>query len=418
MTIRDELLQMGTRARQASRALARLSSGTKDSALLAMANGLEASKVELQEINRRDLDAGRKAGLSAAMIDRLTLTDGVIEGMAQGLREVAALPDPVGEVTRMWKRPNGLMVGKKRIPLGVIAMIYESRPNVTADAGGLCLKAGNAVILRGGHEALHSSVAIASVLERAGRQAGIPEGAIQVVGTTDRAAVGELLQMDRHIDLVIPRGGEGLIRFVTETSRIPVIQHFKGVCHVFVDASADLARAEAIVMNGKVQRPGVCNALETLLVHRDVADTFLPQVGRALTGAGVEIRGCPETLRRIDGAVAATDEDWDAEYLALILSVRVVDSLDGALDHIAAHGSLHTESIVTSDYASSQRFLDEVDASCVLVNASTRFNDGQQLGLGAEIGIATTKLHSYGPMGLEDLTTTKFIVYGQGQIRE
>jgi glutamate-5-semialdehyde dehydrogenase len=256
------------------------------------------------------------------------------------------------------------------------------------------------------------------VLDRVGRAAGIPEGTIQVVTTPDRAAVGELLQLDRHIDLVIPRGGEGLIRYVTENSRIPVIQHFKGVCHVFVDASADLDRAEAIVMNGKVQRPGVCNALETLLVHRDVADGFLPRVGTALAGAGVEVRGCPETRKRIPGAVPATAADWDQEYLDLILAVRVVDSLDGALDHIAAHGSLHTEAIVTGDYTSSQRFLDEVDASCVLVNASTRFNDGQQLGLGAEIGIATTKLHSYGPMGLEDLTTTKFIVYGQGQIRE
>ncbi|MDF1553325.1 MAG: glutamate-5-semialdehyde dehydrogenase [Deferrisomatales bacterium] len=418
MSLRDDLLQMGVRARQASRALARLSSRTKDDALRAMAEGLEAARAELQEVNRRDLDAADDAGLSAAMIDRLTLSDGVISGMAQGLREVAALPDPVGEVTGMWKRPNGLMVGKKRIPLGVIAMIYESRPNVTADAGGLCLKAGNAIILRGGHEALHSSLAIAAVLDRVGREAGIPEGAIQVVATTDRAAVGELLQLDRHIDLVIPRGGEGLIRYVTENSRIPVIQHFKGVCHVFVDASADLERAEAIVMNGKVQRPGVCNALETLLVHRDVADGFLPRVGRALAAAGVEIRGCPETMQRIGGAVPASDEDWDAEYLDLILAVRVVDSLDGAMDHIAAHGSLHTEAIVTGDYTSSQRFLDEVDASCVLVNASTRFNDGQQLGLGAEIGIATTKLHSYGPMGLEDLTTTKFIVCGQGQIRE
>jgi len=418
MSLHDDLQQMGILARRAGRSLARLSSRSKDAALLAMAEGLESARDELQEVNRRDLDAAHAAGLSRAMIDRLTLSDGVIAGMAQGLREVAALPDPVGEVTRMWKRPNGLVVGKKRIPLGVIAMIYESRPNVTADAGGLCLKAGNAVILRGGHEALHSSLAIAAVLTRAGRGAGIPDGAIQVVATPDRAAVGELLQLDRYIDLVIPRGGESLIRYVTENSRIPVIQHFKGVCHVFVDASGDLDRAEAIVLNGKVQRPGVCNALETLLVHRDAADRFLPQVGRALSAAGVEVRGCPETLRRVPDAVAASETDWDTEYLDLILSVRVVDDLDAALEHIAAHGSLHTEAIVTEDYTSSQRFLDEVDASCVMVNASTRFNDGQQLGLGAEIGIATTKLHSYGPMGLEDLTTTKFIVYGQGQVRE
>ncbi len=418
MALRDELVAMGARAREASRQLARLPSAAKDAALLAMADGLEAARAELQEANRLDLEAADEAGLSRAMVDRLTLSDGVIASMAVGLREVAAMPDPVGEVVRMWKRPNGLVVGRKRVPLGVIAMVYESRPNVTADAGGLCLKAGNAVILRGGREAIHSSLAIAAVLDRAGRGAGIPEGAIQVVETTDRAAVRELLQLDRYIDLIIPRGGEGLIRFVTENSRIPVIQHFKGVCHVFVDASADLDRAEAIVMNAKVQRPGVCNALETLLVHRDAADAFLPRVAAALAGAGVEIRGCAETRARVPAARAATDEDWDAEYLDLILAVRVVDSMDDALAHIAAHGSLHTESIVTADYANAQRFLDEVDASCVMVNASTRFNDGQQLGLGAEIGIATTKLHSYGPMGIEDLTTTKFIVYGQGQIRE
>ncbi len=418
MALQDELIRMGQRARSASRALARLPSGVKNAALLAMADGLEDARTELQEVNQRDLEAATAAGLSRAMIDRLTLSDAIVAGMAQGLREVAALPDPVGEVLRMWKRPNGLVVGRKRVPLGVIAMVYESRPNVTADAGGLCLKAGNATILRGGSEAIHSSRAIAAVLERAGSAAGVPAGAIQVVDTTDRAAVLELLKLEEYIDLIIPRGGEGLIRFVTEHSRIPVIQHFKGVCHVFVDASADLERAEAIVMNAKVQRPGVCNALETLLVHRDVAERFLPRVGRALGAAGVEVRGCPATRSLLPDAVEASEADWDAEYLDLILAVRVVDSFADALDHIAAHSSLHTEAIVTADYGNAQRFLDEVDASCVLVNASTRFNDGQQLGLGAEIGIATTKLHSYGPMGLEDLTATKFIVYGQGQIRE
>ena len=418
MGLREDLTAMGRRAREASRKVARLSSRVKDGALLAMADGLEASKGALQEANRLDLEAAREAGLSPAMIDRLTLSDKVIASMAQGLREVAAQPDPVGEVVRMWKRPNGLLVGKKRIPLGVIGIIYESRPNVTADAAGLCLKAGNAVILRGGSEAIHSNRAIARVLEDAAARAGVPGGAIQVVGVTDREAVLEMLRLEEHIDLIIPRGGEGLIRFVTENSRIPVIKHYKGVCHVFVDASADLDVAEAIVLNAKCQRPGVCNALETLLVHRDAAEAFLPRVARSLREAGVEIRGCPATRALVPGAAEATEEDWYAEYLDLILAVRVVDSIDQAIDHIDTYGSLHTEAIVTRDYANAQRFLNEVNSSVVAANASTRFSDGQQLGLGAEIGISTTKLHAFGPMGVQDLTTTKFIIYGEGQVRE
>ncbi len=418
MGLREDLTAMGRRARQASRKVARLSSRVKDEALLAMADGLEASKGALQEANRLDLEAAREAGLSKAMIDRLTLSDNVIASMAQGLREVAAQPDPVGEVVRMWTRPNGLLVGKKRIPLGVIGIIYESRPNVTADAAGLCLKAGNAVILRGGSEAIHSNRAIARVLEDAAARAGVPEGAIQVVGVTDREAVLEMLRLEEHIDLIIPRGGEGLIRFVTENSRIPVIKHYKGVCHVFVDASADLDAAEAIVLNAKCQRPGVCNALETLLVHRDAAEAFLPRVARSLREAGVEIRGCPATRALVPDAAEATEEDWYAEYLDLILAVRVVDSIDQAIDHIDTYGSLHTEAIVTRDYANAQRFLNEVNSSVVTANASTRFSDGQQLGLGAEIGISTTKLHAFGPMGVQDLTTTKFIIYGEGQVRE
>ncbi len=418
MGLRDDMVAMGQRARRASRALARLSSRVKDQALRAMAEGLEEAVAELQEANRRDLEAAERAGLSRAMIDRLTLSDRVIASMAQGLREVAAQPDPVGEVVRMWRRPNGLLVGKKRIPLGVIGIIYESRPNVTADAAGLCLKAGNAVILRGGKEAIHSNRAIAGVLSRAAARAGVPEGAVQVVEVTDRQAVLEMLRLEEYIDLIIPRGGEGLIRFVTENSRIPVIKHYKGVCHVFVDASADLDMAERIVLNAKCQRPGVCNALETLLVHRDAAGAFLPRVARALTEAGVEIRGCPLTRELVPGTKEATEADWHAEYLDLVLAVRVVESLDQAIEHIETYGSLHTEAIVTRDYANAQRFLDEVNSSVVAVNASTRFSDGQQLGLGAEIGISTTKLHSFGPMGVEDLTTTKFVIYGEGQVRE
>ncbi|MDW7709087.1 MAG: glutamate-5-semialdehyde dehydrogenase [Deferrisomatales bacterium] len=418
MSLRDELVAMAQRARGASRALARLPSAAKDRALVAMADGLERARDELQEANRQDLAAAREAGLSAAMLDRLTLTDGVLASMAQGLREVAAQPDPVGEVVRMWKRPNGLLVGKKRIPLGVIGIVYESRPNVTADAAALCLKAGNAVILRGGSEALHSNRALGRALGRALTEAGIPDGALQVVGVADREAVLELLQLEELIDLIIPRGGEGLIRFVSANSRIPVIKHYKGVCHVFVDASADLEMAQAIVLNAKTQRPGVCNALETLLVHREAAAVFLPRLGVALAAAGVEVRGCPETCRLLPGALEAADSDWGTEFLELILAIRVVDSLDQAIEHIEAHGSLHTEAIVTRDYANAQRFLEDVNSSVVAVNASTRFSDGQQLGLGAEIGISTTKIHSFGPMGAQDLTTTKFIVYGQGQVRD
>ncbi|MEW6489352.1 MAG: glutamate-5-semialdehyde dehydrogenase [Thermodesulfobacteriota bacterium] len=418
MSLRDDLVEMGRRARRASRALARLPGSVKDRALLAMADGLEEAREELQEANRVDLAAARAAGLAPALVDRLTLSEKVLDGMAQGLREVAAQPDPVGEVVRMWKRPNGLLVGKKRIPLGVIGIVYEARPNVTADAAALCLKAGNAVILRGGSEALHSNRAVARVLEGAAAAAGVPEGAIQVVGVADRDAVLELLQLEDYVDLIIPRGGEGLIRFVTANSRIPVIKHYKGVCHVFVDASADLEMAQAIVLNAKTQRPGVCNALETLLVHREAASAFLPRVGAALASAGVEVRGCPETCRLIPGAVPVRKEDWGTEFLDLILAVRVVGSLEEAVDHIETYGSLHTEAIVTRDYGNAQRFLDEVNSSVVAVNASTRFSDGQQLGLGAEIGISTTKIHSFGPMGAEDLTTTKFIVYGQGQVRD
>jgi glutamate-5-semialdehyde dehydrogenase len=352
------------------------------------------------------------------MLDRLMLDEKRICGIAAALREVAALPDPVGEVTGMWKRPNDLLVGKMRIPLGTIGIIYESRPNVTADAAALCLKAGNAVILRGGSEAINSNRSIAAVLQGVLSQMDIPVAALSLIPFTDRQGVLEMLKQEESIDLIIPRGGESLIRFVVENSRIPVIKHYKGVCHIFVDLSADFDKAEQIIVNSKTQRPGVCNALETLLIHRDVAAGFIPRIAAALSAQGVELRGDEAFCRLAPIATPATEDDWYAEYLEMILSCRVVDDLDAAIDHINRYCSLHTESIITSDYGRAHRFIREVNSSCVLVNASTRFADGGQLGLGAEIGISTTKLHSFGPMGLEDLTTTKFIVYGDGQIRE
>jgi glutamate-5-semialdehyde dehydrogenase len=337
--------------------------------------------------------------------------------MADALREVAGLPDPVGEVTKMWKRPNELMVGKMRIPLGVIGIVYESRPNVTADAAALCLKSGNAVILRGGSEAIHSNLAIAAILQGAMKALNIPEAALSLIPFTEREGVLEMLKQEELIDLIIPRGGESLIRFVVENSRIPVIKHYKGVCHAFVDASADFEMATKIIINAKTQRPGVCNALETLLIHKNVAAAFIPQFASAMADRQVELRGDKEFCKHAPQAKAATEEDWAAEYLELILACKVVADMDEAIEHINRYGSLHSEVIITSDYGHAQRFIREVNSSCVLVNASTRFNDGGQLGLGAEIGISTTKLHSFGPMGLEDLTTTKFIVYGDGQVR-
>jgi glutamate-5-semialdehyde dehydrogenase len=371
----------------------------------------------LKAENAKDLRRAQEAGLSGAMLDRLSLKDSVIEAMVKGLREITTLPDPVGRVASMWKRPNGLVVGRMRIPLGVIGIIYEARPNVTVDAAALCLKAGNAVILRGGSEAIDSNVAIAGILRNALRRAGLPEASIRLLERTEREAVHELLQKEEYVDLIIPRGGEELIRAVVGASRIPVIKHYKGVCHVFVDASADPDMAEDICMNAKVQRPGVCNAMETLLVHQDIAGTFLPRAARRLREAGVSLKGCERTRAILPDVEAATEDDWSREYLDLTLSVRIVDGLTAAAAHIETYGSLHTEAIVTRDYGNAQRFLSEVQSSTVLVNASTRFNDGFELGLGAEIGISTTKLHAYGPMGLEELTTQKFIVYGNGQVR-
>ncbi|WP_305043201.1 glutamate-5-semialdehyde dehydrogenase [Geoalkalibacter sp.] len=417
MTIADQMLEVARAARLASRTLANLSTAVKNELLLRMAAALEAATPALMEANEKDLAAARERGLAPAMIDRLVLDEKRIAAMAEGLREVAALPDPVGEVTGMWRRPTGIQVGRVRIPLGVIGIVYESRPNVTADAAGLCLKSGNAVVLRGGSEAIWSNTAIGAVLKAELKRLGLPEAAVQIVATTDRQAVLELLKCEEHIDLIIPRGGEGLIRFVAEHSRIPVIKHYKGVCHTFVDASADFEMAEKICINAKVQRPGVCNAMETLLIHKDIAETFVPRIAQALRAQGVELRGCPITRAFAPEVKAATEEDWGAEFLDLILAVRVVDNLDEAIAHIDRYGSLHTEVILTRDYRNSQRFLREVNSSVVMVNASSRFSDGNQFGLGAEIGISTTKLHSFGPMGLEDLTTRKFIVLGDGQIR-
>ncbi len=410
--------EMGTRAREASLLLARLSTDIKNRALLAMAENLERNQDRLIKENQKDLVAGEKAHLSSSLIDRLKLTPSVIRGMAEGLREVARLPDPVGEVVRMWKRPNGLMVGRMRIPLGVIGIIYESRPNVTADASGLCLKSGNSVILRGGSEAFCSNRAIGQILRRVLLEMGLPQEAIQIFPHTEREAIREMLQLEGDIDLVIPRGGEELIRFVTRHSKIPVIKHYKGVCHIFIDETADLEMATRVCLNAKVQRPGVCNAMETLLVHEKVAGRFLPKVAKVLQREDVELRGCPQTKKILSQIKEAREEDWSQEYLDLILSVKVVKGIEEATEHIARYGSSHTEAIITSDYRNAQRFLREVNSSCVLVNASTRFNDGFELGLGAEIGISTSKLHAFGPMGLEELTTTKFIVYGEGQIRK
>lgn len=417
MDIRTHVIGMARAARQAANVLSRIPSPIKDRALREMAAALVKGTDALLAENAKDVESARKQGLSTAMIDRLTLTPATVKAMADGLLEVAALPDPVGKVTSMWRRPNGLQVGRMRIPLGVIGIIYESRPNVTADAAALCLKSGNAVILRGGSEAINSNRAIARILQDVLKNSEIPETAIQLIPFTDREGVNTMLEQEDTIDLIIPRGGEDLIRAVVKQSRIPVIKHYKGVCHVFVDADADIDMAVSISFNAKVQRPGVCNAMETLLVHKDIAPQFLPAVATKYREAGVVLKGCDRTRQILPDARIAGEEDWGYEYLDLVLAVRIVDDIDEAIAHIEKYGSLHTEAIVTRDYANAQRFLNEVNSSTVLVNASTRFSDGFQLGLGAEIGISTTKLHAFGPMGVEELTTSKFIIFGNGQIR-
>jgi len=417
MSLEKRIKDMAKAGKEASRELRRVSRAKKDAALLLTADKLMQREKAIRQENEKDVALAKEQGMNSAMVDRLTLDVKTLESMAEALREVASLPDPVGEVTAMWKRPNGLQVGRVRIPLGVIGFIYESRPNVTVDAASLCLKAGNAVILKGGAEAIRSNLILGQILGEALQETGLPAAAIQVIPTTEREATRILLEQEDDVDVIIPRGGEGLIRFVTDHSRIPVLRHYKGVCHVYVDEFADLGMAADICFNAKVQRPAVCNAMETMLVHERVADRFLPAMLKRFRDAGVEIRGCPKTMAFLPEAKAAAPSDWPAEFQDLILAVKVVKGMDEALDHIETYGSNHTEAIVTNDYDRARRFLQEVNSSVVLINASTRFNDGNQLGLGAEIGINTSKLHAFGPMGLAELTTQKFIVYGSGQIR-
>jgi len=417
--LRLKLKDMGRRALDASRQISCAPTRAKDAALRILAELLRSRQEVIFAANARDLEAAREAGLDAPRMDRLRLTPAILESMARACEEVAAMADPVGALDTQWQRPNGLLVGKMRVPLGVVAMIYESRPNVTIDAAILCLKAGNAVILRGGSEAFHSNMALAALLGEALNKAGLPADAAQVVDTTDRFVVSLLCRMDDVIDVLIPRGGEELVRRVCTEATMPVLKHFKGVCHMFVDAGADAAMAVRLAMNGKVQRPGVCNALECLLVHRDIAEVLLPEIGKELGAAGVTFRACPRSLPLLGAqAVLQQPEDFGQEFHDLILAVRVVDSMDEALAHIARYGSHHTEVICTPSHANAMRFVREADAAMVGVNASTRFNDGGQLGLGAEIGISTSKLHAYGPMGVRELTTTKFVVLGEGQVRE
>jgi len=416
-TIRDLVISKASAAKTAARKLANVSSDVKRAALMMMADNLLEENDKLILENQKDLKSGQKKGLASALIDRLTLTDKRINEMADGLRQIAALPDPIGEVSKMWRRPNGLLVGKMQVPLGVVGIIYESRPNVTADAAGLCLKSGNAVVLRGGSEAINSNIAIADILVDAAKNAGL-HGVIQYIDITDRQAVTEMLKLEDYIDVIVPRGGKGLIRMVMETSTIPVIKHEDGICHTYVDGDADLDMAQSICFNAKVQRPGTCNAMETLLVSESIAEKFLPPMCKQFEQASVQLRGCEKTQRIYSNVECATEEDWRTEYLDLVLSIRVVSNIDEAIDHIENYGSHHSDAIITNNYQKSQRFLQEVDSAAVYVNASTRFTDGYQFGLGAEVGISTQKLHSRGPMGVNDLTSYKFIVYGNGQLRE
>ena len=418
MDMKEYIMRKAREAKEGAKALAKLSSKEKNNILQKMAEALKKKRKTLIEENQKDIQCAEQKGLSKALIDRLTLNEKRIEEMAKGLMEVTALPDPVGEITKMWKRPNGMTVGKMRVPIGVIGIIYESRPNVTVDATSLCLKAGNAVILRGGSEAINSNKAIVDVLRNIAKEEALHEGAITFIDIPEREAVMEMLKLEGIVDLIIPRGGEGLIRTVTENARIPVLKHYKGVCHVFVDRDADLIMAEEICFNAKVQRPGTCNAMETMLVDESVAEGFLPTMLKKFEKSGVTLKGCPKTLFIYPNIVEVTEEDYYKEYLDLILNVRVVKDMDEAMKHIAQYGSSHSDAIVTKDYDKALRFLREVDSSAVFVNASTRLNDGYQFGLGAEIGISTDKIHSRGPMGLEELTCTKFIVLGNGQLRE
>ena len=416
--IQRYMQEVGRRARAAARAMARAETAAKDAALMAMASEIERHTEALIAANKKDIDAGKAQGLDSATLDRLELNGARIKSMAEGLRQIAALADPVGEITDLNYRPSGIQVGRMRVPLGVIGIIYESRPNVTADAAGLCLKSGNASILRGGSEAIHSNRAIAACIQIGLKQAGLPEDAVQVVETTARAAVGEVIRMKEYVDVIVPRGGKSLIERISAEATIPVIKHLHGVCHVYIDDKADLDKAVKVAFNAKTQRYGTCNTMETLLVARGVAGRVLPVLGKMYQDKGVELRGCEATRKILSGIKAATEEDWHTEYLAPILSIRVVDNVDEAMDHIARYGSAHTDAIVTEDITRARRFLREVDSSSVMVNASTRFADGFEYGLGAEIGISTDKLHARGPVGLEGLTSVKFVVLGDGHIRK
>jgi glutamate-5-semialdehyde dehydrogenase len=417
MNVEEQVLKIGKDALTASRALAKLSTRKKNAILEAMAEELDAQRAFIQAENEKDLVAGKEAGLTAAMIDRLELTDARIDSMIKGLRDVAVLNDPVGEEISTWNRPNGLEIQKTRVPIGVIGIIFESRPNVTCDAAALCFKTSNAVILRGGKEAIHSNLAIAGAMQKGGTTKGMPEAAIQLIPTIDREAVKVMCQMTDYLDLIIPRGGESLIRAVMEMAHVPVIKHYTGVCHTYVDVAADLSMAWKIAENAKCQRPGVCNAMETLLVHQDIAHEFLPKMGEIFDKNGVEMRGDTATTKLIGTAKPAIEDDWTTEYVDLILSIRVVADVDAAVAHINQYGSGHSDAIITTDEKAQKIFLSEVDSATVYVNASTRFTDGAEFGMGAEIGVSTDKLHARGPMGLEELTTYKYVVLGKGQIR-
>ena len=418
VSIEKYVLTLGEQAKHAARAMSMATTAQKNNALETLATLLLERQDSLIEVNQLDLQAGKERGLESAMLDRLELTPQRIKSMSEGLQQIAALEDPIGEISNVVARPSGIKVGQMRVPLGVIGIIYESRPNVTADAAGLCLKAGNAVILRGGSEAINSNRAIGDCIQQALTKAGLPESAVQVIEVTDRAAVSALLRMDQYVSVIIPRGGKGLIERVSKESTIPVIKHLDGNCHVYIDADANKKMAIEIALNAKTHRYGVCNAMETLLVHKDIAENVLPKLEAEYTKHKVELRGCERTQKILAGVVAAKEEDWSAEYLAPILAIKVVDTIDDAIDHIEKYGSHHTDTIVTDDDRNAQRFLREVDSSSVMVNASTRFADGFEYGLGAEIGISTDKLHARGPVGLEGLTTQKYIVYGSGNIRE
>jgi len=416
-SLEKNIVDICKNAKAASQQMLSASTAMKNSTLETIAKLLEKKRGYIQRENSKDIENGRRNGLSEPMLDRLTLTDEVIDGMVAGLRDVVALNDPVGAIGSLARRPNGIMVGRMSVPLGVIAMIYESRPNVTVDAAALCLKAGNSVILRGGSEAINSNIALAGIIQESLRICGVDEYGVQVVADTNREAVAQLLKQDEYVDLIIPRGGEGLIRFVTQNSTIPVLKHYKGVCHIYVDKEADLDKATPIILNSKVQRPGVCNALEGLLVHADIAAAYVPVITAALLEQGVRILGCERACSLSENIEKAGDSDWGTEFLALAMIMKVVSDYDEAREYIRKYGSHHTECILTENYTLATTFIRQIDASAVMVNASSRFNDGTQLGLGTEIGISTTKLHAYGPMGLEELTARKFVVFGEGQVR-